>query len=108
MQNDSTKIKINRQKMKKISIAIIMTLFFYTISFAQQKNSSEITKRIETYLTEFEKAGFAGTVLVELDGKKVISKGYGFRNVELKEKNTPNTIFDHWFSDKTIYGISNS
>jgi len=94
MQNDSTKIKINRQKMKKVSIVIIMTLFFYTILFAQQENFSEITKRIETYLTEFEKAGFSGTVLVELDGKKVISKGYGFRNLELKEKNTPNTIFD--------------
>ena len=87
-------ININRQKMKRISIAILMTLFFYTISFAQQKNTSKLTKQIETYLTEFEKNGFAGTVLVELDGKKVISKGYGFRNAELKEKNTPNTIFD--------------
>jgi len=80
--------------MNKVSIAIILVLFFYAISFAQQKNASEITKQIETYLTEFEKAGFAGTVLVELDGKKVISKGYGFRNLDLKEKNTPNTIFD--------------
>ncbi len=66
-----------------------MTLFSYTISFSQQKN-----KRIETYLTELEKVGFSGTVLVELDGKKIISKGYGFRNLELKEKNTTNTIFD--------------
>ncbi|MGB5242919.1 MAG: serine hydrolase, partial [Lutimonas sp.] len=36
----------------------------------------------------------SGTVLVELNGNKVISKGYGYRNAELKEKNTPNTIFD--------------
>lgn len=80
--------------MKIISITILIIVFFYSISFAQQKNDSEITKRIETYLTEFEKAGFAGTVLVEIDGKKVISRGYGYRNLELKEKNTPNTIFD--------------
>ncbi|MBK6364712.1 MAG: beta-lactamase family protein [Saprospiraceae bacterium] len=33
-------------------------------------------------------------MLVELNGNKVISKGYGYRNAELKEKNTPNTIFD--------------
>ena len=71
-----------------------MTLFFYTTSFAKIKNTNPITKRIETYLTELEKLGFSGTVLVELDGKKVISKGYGFRNLELKEKNTTNTVFD--------------
>jgi len=94
MQNNSAKININRQKMKKVSIAILMTLFFYTTSFAQQVKISKLTKRIETYLTEFEKAGFSGAVLVELYGKKVISKGYGFRNLELKEKNTPNTIID--------------
>jgi CubicO group peptidase (beta-lactamase class C family) len=85
---------INRQKMKKISIVIVMTFFFYAISFAQKKNEHKLSKRIENYLTEFEKNGFAGTVLVELDGKIVISKGYGFRNLELNEKNTPNTIFD--------------
>ena len=71
-----------------------MTLFFYSISFAQQKNTSQLTKRIESYLEEFEKIGFAGTVLIELDGKSIISKGYGFRNVEFNKKNTPNTIFD--------------
>ncbi|MGB3343123.1 MAG: serine hydrolase [Aequorivita sp.] len=79
--------------MKKISIAILMTLFFHTISFAQQKNTNQITERIETYITELEKVGFSGTVLIELDGKKVISKGYGYRNLELKERNTTNTIF---------------
>ena len=80
--------------MKVASIAVLITLFFHTISFAQQEIFSEITKKIETYLTEYENAGFSGTVLIELDGKKIISKGYGFRNLELKEKNTPNTIFD--------------
>ena len=80
--------------MKKSAIALVMTLVFYTISFAQQNKFAAKTKQIETYLTAFEKAGFAGTVLVELDGKKVISQGYGFSNIALKEKNTPHTIFD--------------
>jgi len=80
--------------MKRISIVILMTLLFNLMSFAQIKNYSEITKQIESYLTEYEKLGFAGTVLIELEGTVVISKGYGFRNAELKEKNTTNTIFD--------------
>jgi len=80
--------------MKKISVAILVTLLFYTISFAQQKNTSQNLNSIETYLVELEKVGFSGSVLVELDGKKIISKGYGFRNLELSEKNTVNTIFD--------------
>ncbi|MBK8417039.1 MAG: hypothetical protein IPL22_22495 [Bacteroidetes bacterium] len=63
--------------MKRISIAIFMTLLFNTTSFAQLKNSSEVISRIESYLTEYEKLGFAGTVLIELDGTVVISKGYG-------------------------------
>lgn len=89
---DTTKIK--RYEMKRISIAILMILFFYITSFAQLINVSKKTKQIETYLSELEKVGFSGTVLVELSGNKVISKGYGFRNAEIKEKNTPNTIFD--------------
>ena len=50
--------------------------------------------KIETYLKEIEKAEFTGTVLVGLNGKKVISRGYGFRNINQKLRNTPNTIFD--------------
>lgn len=70
-----------------------MILFFYTTSFAQQKNLTKITKQIETYITELEKVGFSGTVLVELDGKKVISRGYGFSDKANALKNTPSTIF---------------
>jgi CubicO group peptidase (beta-lactamase class C family) len=80
--------------MKKISITILIMLFFYSTSFSQPKNDFEISNRIENLLAEYESLGFSGTVLVELDEKKIISNGYGFRNLELKEKNTPNTIFD--------------
>jgi CubicO group peptidase (beta-lactamase class C family) len=33
-------------------------------------------------------------VLVELNGRKAVSRGYGFRNAAEKQKNTPDTIFD--------------
>lgn len=62
-----------------------MLLVIGNIGFSQGR-----VNKIEAYLTEMEKAGFFGTVLVELDGRKVLSKGYGFRDL----KNTPNTIFD--------------
>jgi CubicO group peptidase (beta-lactamase class C family) len=82
------------KKMKKIIFVILLTLGFNTASFAQKIISSKTINKIENYLAEFEKAGFAGTALIELDGKIIISKGYGYRNFELKEKNTSNTIFD--------------
>lgn len=65
-----------------------------TISLAQQNTSHTISSRIEKYIADVEKAGFAGTVLVELSGKKVLSKGCGLRNAEFNRKNTPHTIFD--------------
>jgi len=81
--------------MKNNSILLLLlALFSFTISFSQQKNASQINNKIVTYLAELEKVGFSGTVLVELEGQKTISRGYGFRNLELKERNTANTIFD--------------
>ena len=73
-----------------------MTLFaliiFISTTFGQAKNES--IKRIENYLSELEQAGFYGSVLVEINNKKVISKGYGFANKEKHITNSPNTIFD--------------
>lgn len=70
----------------------MMILCLYTTLFGQQKNSTQITKRIETYLTELEKVGFSGSVLVEINGIKVISKGYGFSDRAKSIKNDPNTV----------------
>lgn len=82
---------------KNITIAFLLLLFISNIGFSQKKIPKETAKtidKIETYLNELEKVGFMGAVLVELNGKKVISKGYGFRDIDRKLKNTPNTIFD--------------
>lgn len=70
-----------------------MIMLCSAISFGQVKNSTKKTKRINTYLTELEKVGFSGTVLVELNGNKVISKGYGFSDKENLIKNNPTIIF---------------
>ena len=84
-------------KTKNIIISFLLLLIVSSISFSQKKNieqTAKTIKKIETYLDKIEKFGFTGTVLVELNGEKVVSKGYGFRNINQKQKNTPNTIFD--------------
>lgn len=78
--------------MKALFSTVLSLLFCFTA--AQAQNSKETTKRINAYLTELENIGFSGTVLVELDGKKVISKGYGFSDKTKKIKNDPSTLFD--------------
>ncbi len=79
--------------MIKRVVAIIAISLSFTISFAQVENSANSTRRIENYLNKLESVGFSGTVLVELEGKKVISKGYGYSDKEHLVKNTPSTIF---------------
>jgi CubicO group peptidase (beta-lactamase class C family) len=82
---------------KKITITFLLLLVISNIGFSQKKNSKETAKtinKIQTYLNDLEKVGFFGTVLVELNGEKVLSKGYGFRDINQKLPNTPNTIFD--------------
>lgn len=80
--------------MKQILLVAFLTIGFFTISFGHVKNERQITRRIESYLSKIEKVGFSGSVLVELNGKQVISKGYGYRNIAARAKNTPDTIFD--------------
>lgn len=61
---------------------------------AQQLDTHRIAQRIENYLAAMEKAGFYGSVLVECEGKKIVAKGYGYRNIEKNLKNQPTTIFN--------------
>lgn len=80
--------------MKRLISAFLFLLITVTFGFSQKVDTAQTIRRIEKYLTEIEKVGFSGTVLVELNGKKVISKGYGFRDAGQKLKNTPDTVFD--------------
>src|SRR5262245_60943506 len=60
----------------------------------QVSDTEKTTARVSTYLSELEAVGFTGSVLIEINGRKGVSLGYGFRNAEQKQKNTPDTIFD--------------
>ncbi len=84
-------------RIKYLTAAFLLLLITGSFGFSQTKKTepaAKTIKRVEKYLNEIEKVGFSGTVLVELNGEKLISKGYGFRNENRKLKNTPQTIFD--------------
>ena len=78
---------------RKILVASVAILLF-TGSCGRIQKDNEISQRIEKYLAEMEKIDFFGSVLVALNGEIIVSKGYGFRNIERGFKNTPTTIFD--------------
>ena len=80
--------------MKRLFSTLITTLLFCFLAFGQVENNMKTTRQMKAYLSELEKIGFSGSVLVEINGKEVISKGYGFSNKAKSIKNAPNTIFD--------------
>ncbi|MDQ4123644.1 MAG: serine hydrolase [Acidobacteriota bacterium] len=84
-------------KIIQLNIAFLLLLFVCGVVFSQTMKAepaAKTVKRIESYLNKIESVGFSGVVLVELNSRKVVSKGYGFRNDERKLKNTPDTVFD--------------
>lgn len=88
------------EKMTKINYTAALFILFLSIagvSFAQNTSfraTTKTVKNVEAYLEKLEKAGYSGSALIALNGKPVISKGYGYSDGERKLKNSPQTIFD--------------
>ena len=80
--------------MKNLFTTLTFFMLFTSAIFGQIGNISKTTKRMNNYLTELEKIGFSGTVHVVLNGKPVISKGFGFSDQSILRKIDPSTIFD--------------
>ena len=80
--------------MKQILMTLFTLILSVSISSGQTINENENILRIDNYLSELEKVGFYGSVLVELNDEKAISKGYGFSDKESNRRNSPNTVFD--------------
>lgn len=58
------------------------------------QDKAELTKKIDQLITGYAENGlFNGSVLISLDGKQLIKKGYGYRNIETKQANTTATKF---------------
>lgn len=80
--------------MKQVFIICLTLIVFVTTTYGQNRNREQTIQRIETYLSKLGKAGFDGSVVVEENGEKCISKGFGYSNREKQIKNSPHTIFD--------------
>jgi len=68
-------------------IAIFLSLICVCVA---QDNVSRMDQVIQSYVTNKQ---FMGSVLVAHDGKVVLSKGYGFANLEWNVPNSPSTKF---------------
>ena len=78
--------------MKKIIIALFLSsLVLPNIIFAQNIDVKKLDKYIENARQEWGIPGMA--VAVVKDGKVILAKGYGYRNVETKKKVDKNTLF---------------
>jgi len=75
----------------------ILLLSLVTVSFAQStavRIAPSTVKSIEAYLEKLDKIGYSGSVMVAVNGKPVISRGYGYSDREQKITNSPKTISD--------------
>jgi len=74
---------------------VILSLISLTLSETKTPEISPTTRaRIDSYLNGIEKAGFTGTVLVERDGRVLVSRAFGMRDVAGNIRNDMDTVFD--------------
>ncbi|MBK7098211.1 MAG: beta-lactamase family protein [Sphingobacteriales bacterium] len=80
--------------MRHLLTIILALTFLLLTNYGQTQKVNETSEKVDQYLSALGKVGFYGSVLVELNGEKIISKGYGFSDVEKQIKNSPTTLFD--------------
>src|SRR6516225_1512863 len=56
--------------------------------------SGESRSAIDSHLRRLAAFGYSGAILVALDGKVILRKGYGFADREQRIPNGPETLFD--------------
>jgi CubicO group peptidase (beta-lactamase class C family) len=82
----------------KFVLQLIVLILMGLPSFAQVQTGvnqdHNLNLKLENYLTEMEKAGLTGSALIELADGSIISRGYGFRNLESNQPNDAATVFD--------------
>lgn len=80
--------------MQKITLFVFIIWLFVANSFGQI-NRTNLNKNLDSYLKQATDFGFAGVVLVAVDGKITFQKSYGMAD---QSKNIPNNI-------KTVFDI---
>lgn len=82
----------------KFVLQLIVLILLALPGFAQSQTGANqdqsLNLKLENYLTEMEKSGLTGSILIELPDGSIISRGCGFRNLESNEPNDAATVFD--------------
>lgn len=79
--------------MKNTVSTMLALMLFIFLGFSQDQSKEETSKKINNYISELDKIGFNGSLLVELNDELLISTGYVYSNKEMNIKNSSNTIF---------------
>lgn len=85
---------LTTNKMKLIPAILFALAFLLFTSCGQAEKKNNTFEQVDNYLSELDKVGFYGSVLVDLNGEPILSKGYGFSNIDKQIKNSAATIFD--------------
>ena len=80
-------------KRNQIIISVLIIIITLT-SCSQHSKSKDLESILDDFMTKQALFGFSGGVLVEKDGKIILSKGYGFANNEYLIPFTDSTIID--------------
>ncbi len=80
--------------MKQLLTAVLLLILFVNAASGQVNEENAVIQRINSYLSKLEKIGFDGSVLVEINGEKKISNGFGYSNKAARIKNSSATVFD--------------
>ncbi len=79
--------------MKKLIILLFFLIVVVELS-AQPTNIISITHKLDTFLISANAAGkFNGTAIISKQGRVLLNKGYGFRNVSSQSLNDSNSIY---------------
>lgn len=88
-------ISIRNLRVKATARVLLLALLSTTqLVWAAKPIGEEFNSRVDEYMAAAERVqGFSGSILVAENGKPLVSKGYGFANIELGVPNTPETVF---------------
>jgi CubicO group peptidase (beta-lactamase class C family) len=80
--------------MKFFPVLFLAIISVFLSACVQPDKELSAVQRAENYLSELDNIGFNGAVLVSVKGEPVISKGYGYSNLERQIKSSPKTVYD--------------
>ncbi|MFP5262629.1 MAG: serine hydrolase [Blastocatellia bacterium] len=84
-----------RVRFQQVISLVALCLALAASGAAQARDSNQgLTAKVDEYISGLVKANqFSGAVLLARDGRVLVSKGYGFANLEDETPNTPQTRF---------------